>query len=62
MDDVPEGAIPFPEGATPIYDEDGSSGMADVIESLHEQVYSMAREGGNGPKNFREDVEGGIVS
>jgi hypothetical protein len=28
--DMPEGATKMPEGATPIYDTEGTSGMADV--------------------------------
>eukprot|EP00613_Pedinella_sp_CCMP2098_P010103 CAMPEP_0171672812 /NCGR_PEP_ID=MMETSP0990-20121206/52205_1 /TAXON_ID=483369 /ORGANISM="non described non described, Strain CCMP2098" /LENGTH=181 /DNA_ID=CAMNT_0012258159 /DNA_START=100 /DNA_END=646 /DNA_ORIENTATION=+ len=56
--DIPD----LPEGAQPIYDVDGTSGFPEMIGSLNEQVYSMARESGNAPKNFREDVEAFIAA
>ena len=52
----------IPEGATPIYDTNGTSGMADALEAIHAQVYSMARETGNGPKNFVEDVSAFVAA
>jgi len=35
--EMPEGAVPLPEGATPIYDTDGTSGLGDVINNMHEE-------------------------
>lgn len=46
----------LPEGAVPIYDESGSSGLHDAMESALDQVFSAARKSGNGPKTFSEDV------
>ena len=47
----------LPEGAEPIYDVNGTSGIHEVIEGLQEQVFKMAKEAGNAPKNFTEDVQ-----
>eukprot|EP00615_Pteridomonas_danica_P009396 CAMPEP_0114351094 /NCGR_PEP_ID=MMETSP0101-20121206/16905_1 /TAXON_ID=38822 ORGANISM="Pteridomonas danica, Strain PT" /NCGR_SAMPLE_ID=MMETSP0101 /ASSEMBLY_ACC=CAM_ASM_000211 /LENGTH=191 /DNA_ID=CAMNT_0001490757 /DNA_START=1 /DNA_END=572 /DNA_ORIENTATION=- len=52
----------IPEGATPIFDENDTSGMGDVLNTLHEQVYQMAKDSGNAPKNFREDVEAFVAA
>lgn len=53
----------LPDGAVPIYADDPSlppgatSGLADLMGSLEEKVHEMAREAGNAPKTFYEDVQ-----
>ena len=59
----PEGAQGgIPEGATPLYDVNGQSGMPEVIRGLEEQVYAMAREAGNAPKDLKEGVEAFVAA
>ena len=53
----------LPEGAVPIYADDPSlppgatDGLAELMGSLEEKVHEMAREAGNAPKTFYEDVQ-----
>eukprot|EP00616_Rhizochromulina_sp_CCMP1243_P016878 CAMPEP_0118969460 /NCGR_PEP_ID=MMETSP1173-20130426/6556_1 /TAXON_ID=1034831 /ORGANISM="Rhizochromulina marina cf, Strain CCMP1243" /LENGTH=173 /DNA_ID=CAMNT_0006918705 /DNA_START=114 /DNA_END=635 /DNA_ORIENTATION=- len=49
--------VEVPDGATPLYDVNGSSGLNDIIESLQEQVYTMAREAGNAPSGLLDDIQ-----
>lgn len=40
----------------------GTSGLADVVGSIEEHVYALAREAGNAPQSFKEDVQAFVAA